>query len=78
MAENLNTETNTTAAAVEVVRTSRNFRNNADIESFYRFVNENDLRKEAKQLLEKVFSQVMGVAKKKKAKENRANKKNLQ
>lgn len=56
-------------------KTPRNFRTAIDIENFYRFVNENDLRKEAKIMLEIIHSKVMGQVKKKK-KEAKA-KKNL-
>lgn len=37
---------------VAAVRSIRNFRTNVDVENFYRFVYENDLRHEAKTLLE--------------------------
>lgn len=44
----------TNAPAVEIVRTIRNFRSSADIENFYRFINEHSLRREAKQILETI------------------------
>ena len=67
--------TETEQIAIENPKTPRNFRTAIDIENFYRFVNENDLRKEAKIMLELIQSKVMGQVKKKK-KEAKA-KKNL-
>ena len=70
----VNTETE---AVVEGPKTPRNFRTAIDIENFYRFVNDNDLRREAKIMLELIQQKVMITVKKKK-KENKAlNKKNL-
>lgn len=43
----------------------RNFRHSPDVEGFYRFVYENDLREEAKVVLEKVVS-FLGKSRKKK------------
>jgi len=62
--------------ATEAPKTPRNFRSAIDIENFYRFVNENDLRKEAKIMLELIHNKVMGQVKKKK-KEDKKAKKNL-
>jgi len=50
-----------TAAATtetEAAKGGKNFRNSADIENFYRFVHENDLRKEAKAVLELVVQTI--------------------
>ena len=44
----------------------RNFRTAPDIENFYRFVHENDLRAEAKKVLELIVSERKALAKKKK------------
>ncbi len=38
----------------EGTRTLRNFRSAPDIEHFYRFLHENDLRREAKMILDRV------------------------
>jgi hypothetical protein len=65
-----------TETVVESPKTPRNFRTAIDIENFYRFVNENDLRKEAKTMLELIQQKVMQTVKKKK-KDSKANKKNL-
>jgi hypothetical protein len=46
-------------------RTIRNFRTATDIESFYRFVNNNDLRREAKLVLEVILNKVASLRKKK-------------
>ncbi|MBF0313021.1 MAG: hypothetical protein HQK50_07390 [Oligoflexia bacterium] len=46
----------------------RNFRHSSDIENFYRFVHEYDLRREAKTILDSIMSYV--------AKNNRKKKKN--
>jgi len=46
--------------------TSRNFRNGPDIENFYRFVHENELRQEARKLLDYIFSKISKPIKKKK------------
>ncbi len=50
---------------IEAPKTPRNFRTAIDIENFYRFVNENDLRREAKIMLEIIHSKVMATIKKK-------------
>lgn len=49
----------------EIVRTIKNFRNAPDIENFYRFVHENDLRLEAKKILELVVKNMIEATKKK-------------
>ena len=64
-----------TEVVVESPKTPRNFRTAIDIENFYRFVNENDLRREAKIMLEIIQTRVMQAVKKKK-KESKS-KKNL-
>ena len=43
----------------------QNFRSNVDVENFYRFVHENDLRREAKMLLSMVYSRMTDTKKKK-------------
>jgi replicative DNA helicase len=70
------TTTEKSAPAVEVVRTIRNFRSSADIENFYRFINEHSLRREAKQILETISNAMKADAKKQNRK--RKSKKNLQ
>jgi len=70
---NLTTETEVIA---EAPKTPRNFRSAIDIENFYRFVNDNDLRREAKIMLEIIQAKVLATVKKKK-KESKASKKNL-
>ena len=65
-----------TEAVVESPKTPRNFRTAIDIENFYRFVNDNDLRKEAKIMLEMIQAKVMASVKKKKKEAKAANKKN--
>ncbi len=55
-----------TEQVIENPKTPRNFRSAIDIENFYRFVSENDLRKEAKIMLETIHQKVMAQAKKKK------------
>ena len=59
----VNTETE---AVVEGPKTPRNFRTAIDIENFYRFVNDNDLRREAKIMLEVIQQKGMITLKKKK------------
>ena len=66
-----------TEAVVESPKTPRNFRTAIDIENFYRFVNDNDLRKEAKIMLEMIQAKVMASVKKKKKEAKAASKKNL-
>lgn len=66
----------TNEAVVENPKTPRNFRTAIDIENFYRFVNDNDLRKEAKIMLEIIHNKVMGQVKKKRKENKAANKKN--
>ena len=57
--------TNTTEVAKSGVR---NFRNIADIENFYRFVYENDLRREAKMVLQAICGEQKKAKKKSKSK----------
>ena len=64
-------------AVVEGPKTPRNFRTAIDIENFYRFVNDNDLRREAKIMLELIQQKVMITVKKKKKETKALNKKNL-
>lgn len=68
------TETETVA---ESPKTPRNFRTAIDIENFYRFVNENDLRREAKIMLELIQTKVTQAVKKNKKDKKAASKKNL-
>jgi hypothetical protein len=70
----VNTETE---VVVEGPKTPRNFRTAIDIENFYRFVNDNDLRREAKIMLEMIQQKVMITVKKKKKETKALNKKNL-
>ena len=65
-----------TEQVVESPKTPRNFRTAIDIENFYRFVNDNDLRKEAKIMLEIIQAKVMASLKKNNKAAN-ANKNNL-
>lgn len=51
---------------------TRNFRNVPDIENFYRFVNENNLRHEAKVLLKTILESVKKATKLEKKKEAKA------
>jgi hypothetical protein len=64
-----------TEAVIESPKTPRNFRTAIDIENFYRFVNDNDLRKEAKIMLEIIQAKVMASVKKKKKEAKAASKK---
>lgn len=52
----------------------RNFRHNSDIENFYRFIKENDLRREAKMILEAISKKSSADKKKKKRKKSKARK----
>lgn len=65
---------NTAIAEDDKVKVTRNFRNIADIENFYRFVYENDLRREAKMILEGI----VGVTKKKSKSTRKSKKRKLQ
>ena len=71
--------TNTTTTfnpATHIVRpkaAKRNFRSSADVENFYRFVSENNLRREAKIVLQAIMKLVHESKKKSK----RESKKNL-
>jgi len=67
--------TQETETTTESPKTPRNFRTAIDIENFYRFVNDNDLRREAKIMLELIQSKVMQVVKKNK--KDKKSKKNL-
>jgi hypothetical protein len=68
----MTTETQT-EQIVENPKTPRNFRTAIDIENFYRFVNDNDLRKEAKIMLEIISHKVLGTAKKKRKEKTKKN-----
>jgi hypothetical protein len=46
------------AAQANANKVSGNFRHSDDIQNFYRFVNENNLRREAKTLLEVIYSKL--------------------
>jgi hypothetical protein len=61
----IETTIETSAIVIEAPKTPRNFRSAVDIESFYRFVNDNDLRKEAKIMFELIQQRVMGTVKRK-------------
>ena len=61
----IETTTETSTIVIEVPKTPRNFRSAVDIESFYRFVNDNDLRREAKIMFELIQQRVMGTVKRK-------------
>lgn len=63
-----------TEIVIEGPKTPKNFRTAIDIENFYRFVNDNDLRREAKIMLELIQSKVIASIKKKR-KETKAAKK---
>ena len=52
----------------ENVRGLKNFRHSQDIESFYRFVHEHELRREAKIILDRIFAYTNKTKKKKKSK----------
>lgn len=62
---------------VESPKTPRNFRTAIDIENFYRFVNDNDLRKEAKIMLDLIQQKVLQTVKKKRKESKALNKKKL-
>lgn len=70
-------ELETDTITVEGPKTPRNFRSAIDIENFYRFVNDNDLRKEAKIMLDLIQNKVLQVVKKKKKETKSQNKKNM-
>lgn len=68
----MSTETTTKTQAEEIQQKGfRNFRTNVDVENFYRFVHENDLRREAKILLDHIFSRTKKGAKKQRRKSAR-------
>ncbi len=66
-----------TEVVAEGPKTPRNFRTAVDIENFYRFVNDNDLRREAKIMLELIQQKVMITVKKKRKESKALSKKNL-
>ncbi len=65
MSIEIETTIETSTVVIEAPKTPRNFRSAVDIESFYRFVNDNDLRKEAKIMFELIQQRVMGTVKRK-------------
>ncbi|MBF0359591.1 MAG: hypothetical protein HQK49_01175 [Oligoflexia bacterium] len=52
----------------ENIRGLKNFRHSQDIENFYRFVHEHELRREAKIILDRIFAYTSKAKKKKKNK----------
>lgn len=50
--------------------TIKNFKNSAEVENFYRFINDNGLRVEAKKLIEVVLKQITPVKKRGRKKSN--------
>jgi hypothetical protein len=58
------TTTETTKIEPEIM-TLKNFKNNSDIENFYRFIHENKLRGEAHTLMELVLKSIQKASKKK-------------
>lgn len=61
------------AVGAEITKALRNFRSSADIENFYRFVFENDLRREAKMILESICKQINQKKKKSRKRQKRKN-----
>jgi hypothetical protein len=62
------TDKTTTTETVKIepeVMTLKNFKNNSDIENFYRFIHENKLRGEAHTLMELVLKSIQKASKKK-------------
>lgn len=55
----------TTTENAESVKPVRNFRSSPDIENFYRFVHENDLRREAKMIFEAINAKINKPSKRK-------------
>ncbi|HLE11005.1 MAG: hypothetical protein A2504_10365 [Bdellovibrionales bacterium RIFOXYD12_FULL_39_22] len=55
-----------TPAIVDENSVINDFRQSRDVEKFYRFVHENDLRREAKLLINSVLQRVAALTKKKK------------
>lgn len=70
----------TAAAAAEPKANIRTFRSSAEVENLYRFVSENNLRREAHMIIEKVHKFLVAKEKaaKKAAKRGRKKKKTLQ
>ena len=62
------TEVETPEVKVEEVMTLKNFRSNADIENFYRFIHDNGLRREAHSLISYVLEKTRKLRRSKKAK----------
>ncbi len=62
--------------ANDAKKIGKSFRNTAEIENFYRFIHENDLRKEAKMIFEQLHAHIK--MQKKKKKTRRKSKKVLQ
>ena len=54
-------------AAVPEVMTLKNFRSNADIENFYRFIHDNGLRREASIMMEYAMDKLRKARKSKRA-----------
>jgi hypothetical protein len=69
MSKAVNEEVSTGPAAVPAEQmTIKGFKSNADIETFYRFIHENGLRREAHMLMEYAMKKVSRLRKSKKVK----------
>lgn len=60
------TTTTETKNATDAIKATRNFRTNPEVENFYRFVYENDLRFEAKKVFEQIVASMKKETKKRK------------
>jgi len=67
-------ENTANSVGAEINKALRNFRSSADIENFYRFVFENNLRREAKMVLDTICKQI-NIEKKKAKRKGRTKKK---
>ncbi len=56
---------------IEAKITARNFRTSPDVENFYRFISENLLRNEARQLLKLVIKNTKGLGRKTRRKKSK-------
>jgi hypothetical protein len=61
-------ETNNEAQNESHNRNVKNFRSSPDVENFYRFINENNLRREAQKAIEAIYDRIKLAEKKSKRK----------
>ena len=74
----MSTITTETKNATDAIKVTRNFRTNPEVENFYRFIYENDLRAEAQKIFEQIVASMKKETKKRKRRAKSSQAKKLQ